>query len=85
MASETMHETWQERAACRGPHSSVFFPPVTVERREDREERERHAKAICAGCAVLGECRDFALRIREPHGIWGGMTESERRLVLGRA
>lgn len=85
MASETMHDTWQTRAACRGPHASVFFPPVAVERREDREERERHAKAICAGCSVLGECRDFALRIREPHGIWGGMTESERRLVLGRA
>ena len=58
---------------------------MTVERREDREDRERRAKAICAQCSVLEECREFALRIREPHGIWGGMTESERRLVLARA
>jgi WhiB family redox-sensing transcriptional regulator len=36
---------------------------------------------ICNGCAVRTDCLDFAVRVREPHGIWGGLTESERRLL----
>jgi WhiB family transcriptional regulator, redox-sensing transcriptional regulator len=74
-----VHETWHLRAACRGPESVLFFPPAIGERSEDREARERRAKAICAGCDVREECLDFALRVREPHGIWGGLTEVERR------
>lgn len=70
------------KAACRGPESGLFFPPPYAERRDEREARERKAKSICAQCHVLAECRDFALGIREPHGIWGGLTESERRHLL---
>lgn len=75
-------EAWQERAACRGPQSVVFFPPHHVERKDERVSRERRAKAICAGCPVMEPCRDYALMIREPHGIWGGLNEAERRLRL---
>ena len=60
----------------------MFFPPATTEAREVRERRERKAKVICARCPVRGECLDFALRVREPHGIWGGFTEIERRALL---
>ena len=45
--------------------------------------RERQAKAVCATCPVHKECLDFALRIREPHGIWGGLNEIERRAITG--
>lgn len=80
-----MQATWQLRAACRGPDSGVFFPPAVTERRDERDARERRAKAICAGCAVRQACLDFALDVREPHGIWGGLTEAERRTLLDRA
>jgi WhiB family redox-sensing transcriptional regulator len=48
----------------------------------ERELREGRAKAICAGCPVQPQCLDHALAIQEPHGIWGGLTENERRAVL---
>jgi WhiB family redox-sensing transcriptional regulator len=70
----TANESWQLRAACRGPRSTVFFPPTTGERREDRDAREARAKEICHGCPVRVECLDYALSIREPHGIWGGLN-----------
>jgi WhiB family redox-sensing transcriptional regulator len=60
----------------------LFFPPSLPERRDDRDVREAKAKLICADCAVQRECLDVALRVREPHGIWGGLTETERRRLL---
>jgi WhiB family redox-sensing transcriptional regulator len=80
----TSKKTWHVKAACRGPESFVFFPPPHLERRDEREAREAKAKSICRQCAVQQECLDFALSIREPHGIWGGTTEAERRTILGR-
>ncbi len=72
-------ELWQTKAACRGPHAaSIFFPPSQVERVQDRVEREARAKAICGQCSVRRECLDYALRGREPHGVWGGLNELER-------
>ena len=60
----------------------VFFPPHHAERKNERLSRERRAKAICASCPVLEPCLDYALTIREPHGIWGGLNEMERRAML---
>ena len=40
------------------------------------------AKAICVQCPVLEECREYALGVREIHGIWGGLNEMERRALL---
>ena len=82
MALGIIHETWHLKASCRGPESQLFFPPSLPERREEREAREARAKRICLDCPVLDDCLDFALRVREPHGIWGGLTEAERRRLL---
>jgi WhiB family redox-sensing transcriptional regulator len=82
VALSLIHETWHLKAACRGPESALFFPPSTPERRDDREAREAYAKKICAQCHVQGDCLEFALRVREPHGIWGGLTETERRTLF---
>jgi WhiB family redox-sensing transcriptional regulator len=60
----------------------VFFPPPQPERKDDRLAREHRAKAICAMCDVRAECLDYALTIRELHGIWGGLTEAERNALL---
>jgi WhiB family redox-sensing transcriptional regulator len=73
---------WQIRAACRGPQSIVFFPPAHFERKDEKREREERAKAICMTCRVQGDCLDYALRIREQHGIWGGLSENERKAIL---
>lgn len=78
-ATTSMPNTWKARAACRGPESFVFFPPPHPERRDERLGREAKAKQICAQCPVQDPCLEFAISIREPHGIWGGLTESERR------
>ena len=82
--SMRLQELWQKRAACRGPQAVMFFPPSHFERKDEKEQREASAKAICAGCAVRGDCLDYALDIREPHGIWGGLSEIERRSLLAR-
>lgn len=81
MAVRTLN-TWRDRAACRGPETALFFPPTTAERRDERDARERRAKAICCGCPVQRECLEYALGIGEMHGIWGGLNESERRGLL---
>lgn len=75
---------WQAKAACRGPQAAVFFPPSHTERKDERLSRERAAKAICKTCVVRQDCLDYAIQIREPHGIWGGMSELERKQALER-
>jgi len=77
----TAERTWQERAACRGPQSAVFYPPPQFERKDDKRERERRAKAICSKCSVASSCLEYAVQIREHHGIWGGLNESERKAM----
>ena len=76
-------EDWQTMAACRGHSAAMFFAPTHFERKEARASRERQAKAVCAMCPVRKECLDYALRIHEPHGIWGGLSEIERRAITG--
>jgi WhiB family transcriptional regulator, redox-sensing transcriptional regulator len=82
VSAQTAPDQWQAKAACRGPQAAVFFPPPQFERKVDRLERERRAKAICADCVSRKECLEYALEIREPHGIWGGLNEAERRALV---
>ena len=71
---------WQLLAACRGVDSSLFFHPEG-ERGPARRERDASARDICASCPVLQECRSHALTVREPYGVWGGLTEDDREAV----
>ncbi|MCU1493920.1 MAG: Transcription factor WhiB [Acidimicrobiaceae bacterium] len=84
MVARRSDEIWHVKASCRGPQAEVFFPPPHVERKEERHERENAAKAICDSCPVRRPCLDYAIRIREPHGIWGGLNEMERKQLLDR-
>ena len=68
---------WQLRGLCRGKDSSLFFHPEG-ERGAARSSRETAAKEICLNCPVQITCADHALKVREPYGVWGGMTEEER-------
>lgn len=82
MSAQRIEESWQLKAACRGPQAAVFFPPPQFERKDEKLEREGRAKAICAACSVKAECLEYAVAIREPHGIWGGLNEVERKALL---
>ena len=74
---------WQVVAACRGMDVEIFFHPYDDEHRTTKERRIEHAKAICQDCPVLAQCRNHALTTREPYGVWGGLSESERAVLLG--
>ncbi|MHB8339646.1 MAG: WhiB family transcriptional regulator [Mycobacteriales bacterium] len=76
--------TWRAGAACQGDSATLFFPPNTFETREARIAREQAARALCDVCAVRAPCLEYALFVQEPHGIWGGLTELERRRMLRR-
>lgn len=70
---------WQHEAACRGEHASLFYPPMRFEPKRERLAREQSAKAICRACPVRIECLDHAVDADERYGIWGGLTDVERR------
>ncbi|NKY34755.1 WhiB family transcriptional regulator [Nocardia speluncae] len=75
---------WQLLGSCRGLESTVFFHPEG-ERGRARAARVRRAKQICDACPVLDSCRSYALAVGEPYGVWGGMSEDERRTHTQRA
>lgn len=72
---------WQYQGACRDADPSIFFHPEG-ERGGTRRRRDEAAKAICATCPVLQQCREHALAVQEPYGVWGGLTEDERLVIL---
>jgi Transcription factor WhiB len=67
---------WRELAACRGADLEVFFP--------GRGESAGPARRVCAACPVRQPCLDYAISNRIAHGIWGGLTEQERRALQSR-
>jgi WhiB family redox-sensing transcriptional regulator len=73
---------WQDHAACRGLDPTLFFPD------EDADDAAVPAAAdairICGGCGVREHCLETALARREPAGVWGGVTDQERRRIIRR-
>jgi WhiB family redox-sensing transcriptional regulator len=76
--------TWRIDALCRGDDAECFFAPSHLERKEEKDLRESHARAICARCPVHDLCLEYALDAGEPHGIWGGLNELQRRRLSRR-
>ena len=74
---------WQEKGACRQADPTLFFHPQN-ERGLARVRRDQAAKAVCASCPVRIECADYAIRSREPYGVWGGLTEEDRENIYRR-
>jgi WhiB family redox-sensing transcriptional regulator len=64
-------DLWQEKALCAQTDPEAFFP--------EKGGSTREAKRICLGCEVRDACLDYALAHDERFGIWGGLSERERR------
>ncbi|MGQ0718787.1 MAG: WhiB family transcriptional regulator [Pseudonocardiales bacterium] len=73
---EPQEQEWQERALCAQTDPEAFFP--------EKGGSTREAKRICAGCEVRAECLEYALAFDERFGIWGGLSERERRRLKRR-
>jgi WhiB family transcriptional regulator, redox-sensing transcriptional regulator len=69
---------WRHRAACRDVDPELFFPVGTTGPAADQVEQ---AKAVCRGCPVSATCLSWALDTGQDSGVWGGLTEEERRAV----
>jgi WhiB family redox-sensing transcriptional regulator len=69
---------WQRHARCRGMDSSVFFSP-SGEQGAEKQAREKKARALCGRCPVIEACARTAMSGPEPYGVWGGLSEGERR------
>ncbi|MPV87447.1 WhiB family transcriptional regulator, partial [Georgenia ruanii] len=74
---------WQYQGACREADPNLFFHPEG-ERGGTRRRRDEAAKAICSACPVIQQCREHALKVREPYGVWGGLSEDDRQAILSR-
>jgi WhiB family transcriptional regulator, redox-sensing transcriptional regulator len=69
---------WWDLAACRNAEPELFFPISATQASRATVER---AKRVCGSCPVQSQCLRYALRHRQEQGIWGGLTEDERRFV----
>jgi WhiB family redox-sensing transcriptional regulator len=69
-------EDWRDEALCRDTSPELFFPIGTTGMALDQIAA---AKAICAQCQAAPQCLEFALMTNQDSGIWGGLTEDERR------
>ena len=74
------HGDWQARGACRSVDPELFFSP-DADCGSTRATREDAAKRVCRRCPVVRDCARYALASRERYGVWGGMTEAERRQI----
>lgn len=71
-----MDLSWKLAGACRAANTDLFYPSSDID--------AGPAKAVCASCHVQERCLDYALSVREPEGVWGGTTFTERRSILRR-
>jgi WhiB family redox-sensing transcriptional regulator len=69
-------QSWQRKANCMGVDPDLFFP--------ERGASTKEAKEVCRGCVVREDCLEYALANGEKFGIWGGMSERERRRIRRR-
>src|SRR6476646_7317619 len=82
LRSEVPHMDWRHKAACLDKDPELFFPigntgPALLQIEE--------AKQVCRGCTVRDACLQWALEAGQDHGVWGGLSEDERRALKRRA
>ncbi len=82
MTRRTAADTdWRRKAACTSNDPELFFPVGTVGPALTQVE---HARSVCRRCAVRAACLEWALNEGADHGVWGGLSEDERRALRRR-
>ena len=81
IALGTAASDWRDDALCRDTDPELFFPVGTTGHALVQID---HAKAVCGECPSAQGCLDFALETNQDSGIWGGLTEEERRVIRRR-
>ena len=76
ISGESVELSWQERALCAQTDPEAFFP--------EKGGSTREAKRVCLSCGVRSQCLEYALAHDERFGIWGGLSERERRRLKRR-
>ena len=72
---------WQEEGSCREHDPEIFFLDYNL-RGKAKRQKEQTAISICEGCPVKMQCLDHALNTPEIYGVWGGMTEEQRHVIM---
>lgn len=72
--ARTYTEPWMEEGICTQTDPEVFFP--------ERGASAADAKRICGGCPVREKCLEYGLRVRDRYGVYGGLSERERRRLI---
>jgi WhiB family redox-sensing transcriptional regulator len=80
--AQPAEDDWRNDAACASNDTDLFFPVGTT---ADAVRQTEAVKEICGGCPAREACLDFALDTEQAFGIWGGLTEDERRVMKRRA
>lgn len=70
---------WRHRSACRDEDPELFFPIGTT---GPALQQVEEAKQVCAVCDVRETCLAYALDSRQDAGVWGGLSEDERRAII---
>lgn len=70
------NKNWVDVASCAQVDTEVFYPRHV--------EYIKAAKRICAGCVVVKDCLDYAIKHDERHGVWGGLSANERSKLRAR-
>ncbi|TDT17739.1 transcription factor WhiB [Ilumatobacter fluminis] len=78
LALAAADDVWRDHALCRDTDPELFFPVGTTGQALVSQD---HAKQVCQECTVQQECLDYALDTNQDSGIWGGLTEEERRSI----
>jgi WhiB family redox-sensing transcriptional regulator len=73
---------WRDKAACLTADPELFFPVGNTGPAVDQIDK---AKAVCARCSVTEMCLQYALETSQDSGVWGGLSEDERRALKRRA
>jgi len=79
--SESISNDWPDRAACIGEDPELFFP---IGNTGPAVRQIEEAKAVCRTCPVIDKCLEYAIETGQDHGVWGGMSEDERRAIKKR-
>jgi WhiB family transcriptional regulator, redox-sensing transcriptional regulator len=72
---------WRARSACLDADPELFFPVGST---GPAERQVDEAKLVCATCEVRDACLEWALAAKQEHGVWGGLSEDERRSLRRR-